>query len=266
MALNTKIADWRNKRVWIIGASSGIGAALAEKLHGLNARVALSARRADKLDALAARLDGNGGTRTLALPLDITAVETIQSAETKLIEAWGGYDLVVFMAGDYTAMRAWELDLKVAQQMIDINWGGFLNGLSVVIPRLLAAKQGGIALVSSVAGYRGLPKSLVYGPSKAAIINLAESLYIDLKDKGLDVYVINPGFVKTPMTDQNDFEMPALISAEDAADEIIKGLSKGEFEIHFPKRFTNTLKALQLLPYSLYFAAIKRGTSKEAGK
>ncbi|MEO8385021.1 MAG: SDR family NAD(P)-dependent oxidoreductase, partial [Betaproteobacteria bacterium] len=178
----------------------------------------------------------------------------------KLIAAWGGYDLVVFMAGDYTAMRAWELDLKVAKQMVTINWEGFLNGLSIVIPRFIEAKSGGIALVSSVAGYRGLPKSLVYGPTKAALINLAEVLYLDLKEKGLDVYLICPGFVKTPMTDKNDFEMPSLITPEEAASEIIKGFEKGEFEIHFPKGFTRMLKLLRHLPYSLYFPAIKKST------
>jgi short-subunit dehydrogenase len=164
------------------------------------------------------------------------------------------------MAGDYQAMRAWELDLAAAQQMIDINWGGFLNGLSVVIPRLMGAGRGGIALVSSVAGYRGLPKSLVYGPSKAALINLAETLYLDLKPKGLGIYVINPGFVRTPMTDKNDFHMPALIEPAEAAAEIVRGLEKGEFEIHFPKRFTRLLKLLRHLPYSLYFPAIRRST------
>ena len=257
MALNNKITDWSNKRVWIVGASSGIGAALADQLHARKAKVAVSARSADKLNATVARL---GAARALALPLDITDVATIKSAEAELMAAWGGYDLVVFMAGDYTAMRAWELDLKIAKQMVAINWEGFLNGLSIVIPRFMQAKAGGIALVSSVAGYRGLPKSLVYGPTKAALINLAEVLYLDLKEKGLDIYVINPGFVKTPMTDRNDFEMPSLITPEEAASEIIKGFEKGEFEIHFPKRFTRMLKVLRHLPYSLYFPAIKKST------
>jgi short-subunit dehydrogenase len=257
MSFNSKITDWTNKRVWIVGASTGIGAALAEKLYAQKAKVAVSARSADKLDELVARL---GAARALALPLDITKVETIKTAEAKLVAAWGGYDLVVFMAGDYTSMRAWELDLKVAKQMVTINWEGFLNGLSIVIPRFMEAKSGGIALVSSVAGYRGLPKSLVYGPTKAALINLAEVLYLDLKEKGLDVYLICPGFVKTPMTDKNDFEMPSLITPEEAAREIIKGFEKGEFEIHFPKGFTRMLKALRLLPYSMYFPAIKRST------
>ncbi len=257
MSLNPKITDWSQKRVWIVGASSGIGAALAGALHARGARLALSARNAEKLDEIAATL---GDGRALALPLDITKVETISAAEKKLVAAWGGYDLVIFMAGNYTAMRAWELDLAVAKEMVAVNWEGFLNGLSVVIPRLMNTGAGGIALVSSVAGYRGLPKSLVYGPTKAALINLAETLYLDLKDKGLDVYVICPGFVKTPMTADNDFEMPYLITPDEAADEIIKGFGKGEFEIHFPKAFTRMLKTLQSLPYSVYFTAVKRST------
>ena len=244
----------------ITGASDGIGAEMARQLaatRGKGAALVLAARSEDKLRTLVARL---GDSHAMALPLDITQVDTIKAAEAKLVAAWGGYDLVVFMAGDYTAMRAWELDLKVAKQMVAINWEGFLNGLSIVIPRFIQEKTGGIALVSSVAGYRGLPKSLVYGPTKAALINLAETLYIDLKDKGLDVYVICPGFVKTPMTAHNDFEMPNLISPEQAADEIIRGFRKGEFEIHFPKAFTRMLKLLRHLPYSLYFPAIRRST------
>jgi short-subunit dehydrogenase len=127
----------------------------------------------------------------------------------------------------------------------------------VYLPAMLEAKTGGIALVSSVAGYRGLPKAIVYGPTKAALINLAEVLYNDLKPSGISVYLINPGFVKTPLTDQNEFKMPALISSTDAAEQILKGFARGHFEIHFPKRFTRVLKTLRLLPYRLYFALIK---------
>jgi short-subunit dehydrogenase len=257
MSLNPKIKDWNNKRVWIIGASTGIGAALARLLHGKGAKVIASARSADKLDALVKEL---GKDRALAAPLDITDVESIRAADARIEKSWGGYDLVVFMAGDYSSMRAWEIDLKVAKQMVAINWEGFLNGLSIVIPRFMAAKAGGIALVSSVAGYRGLPKALVYGPTKAALINLAETLYVDLKDKGLDVYVINPGFVKTPMTAQNDFDMPFLIEPEEAAQEIAKGFEAGEFEIHFPKTFTRMLKTMRHLSYPLYFKAVKKFT------
>ncbi len=256
MSLNTKITSWAGRRVWIIGASSGIGAALAEALAARGAKLALSARREDRLKDLAARLGGEA----FALALDITQLDSLRAADAELVSRWGGYDLVVLMAGDYKAMHAWEIDLAYVRQVLDINLGGFFNGLSVVVPRFLAARAGGIALVSSVAGYRGLPKSLVYGPSKAALINLAEALYLDLKPKGLDVYVINPGFVKTPMTEQNDFRMPALIEPEEAAREIVAGLEAGAFEIHFPKRFTRMLKALRHLPYGLYFRAIRKVT------
>jgi len=258
MSLNKKITDWSNKRVWIIGASTGIGAALAELLHSKRAKVAVSARSGDKLAQLVTKF---GASRSIALPLDITKVETIKAAEEKLNAAWGGYDLVVLMAGDYKAMRAWEIDLAVAQQMIDVNWGGFMNSLSVVVPTFLEQKSGGIAIVSSVAGYRGLPKALIYGPSKAALINLAETLYLDLSDKNIDVYVINPGFVSTPLTAQNNFDMPHIITPEQAAKEIEKGFSHGEFEIHFPKAFSRQLKFLRHLPYSLYFKLIKKSTA-----
>ena len=256
MALNSKITDWKDKRVWIVGASTGIGAALASQLNALKAKVAVSARSADKLNELVDRL---GAARAMALPLDITKVETIKSAEAELVAAWGGYDLVVFMAGDYTAMRAWELDLKVAKQMVSINWEGFLNGLD---------RDPAIRCRQSRRHRAGLERSRLSWPAEESRLRtdqsrahqLAEVLYLDLKDKGLDIYVICPGFVKTPMTDKNDFEMPSLITPEEAAAEIIKGLEKGEFEIHFPKGFTRMLKLLRHLPYSLYFPAIKRST------
>ncbi|MBL0143457.1 MAG: SDR family NAD(P)-dependent oxidoreductase [Betaproteobacteria bacterium] len=257
MALNPPIRDWQDRRCWIIGASTGIGAALADKLAAKGARVALSARRAGPLEEMAFR---HGKDRALALPLDITDAPALDKAAAKLAKAWGGIDLVVLMAGEYKPMRAWELDLKVARTMIEVNLMGYFNALAAVVPRLLEQGSGTIALVSSVAGYRGLPKSLVYGPTKAAVINLAETLYLDLNPKGIGVCVVNPGFVKTPMTDPNDFRMPALIEAPEAADEIVKGLEAGEFEIHFPKRFTRFLKVLQLLPYSRYFPAVRKAT------
>lgn len=257
MPLNNKITDWKDKRVWIVGASTGIGAALGDALSRLGARIALSARRAEPLEQMASRY---GKDRALALPLDITKLDTFAAAHTKLVDAWGGYDLAIFMAGDYKAMRAWNIDLDVARNMIDINLNGFFNGLSLVVPQLMKQGNGGVALVSSVAGYRGLPKSLVYGPTKAALINLAETLYLDLQPKGLSVYVINPGFVKTPLTDQNDFAMPHLITPEEAAASIIEGFEAGDFEIHFPKAFTRKLKFLRHLPYSLYFPAIRKST------
>jgi short-subunit dehydrogenase len=139
-----------------------------------------------------------------------------------------------------------------------VNLTGTLRGVATVLPDFLARGQGGIALVASVAGYMGLPKSLVYGPTKAALINFAESLYIDVKPKGLDVCIINPGFVATPLTAQNDFEMPALMTPEAAAEKIIQGLERGDYEIHFPKRFTCVLRLIRRLPDRLRLAVLAR--------
>ena len=259
MALNPGIRDWKDKRCWIVGASTGIGAALADALAAKGARVALSARRAGPLHEMAAR---HGKGRALALPLDITDAPALEKAAAAITGAWGGIDLVVLMAGEYKPMRAWQLDLGAARSMVEVNLMGYYNALAAVVPRFMEQKSGAIALVSSVAGYRGLPKSLVYGPTKAAVINLAEALYLDLNPKGIGVCVVNPGFVRTPMTDQNDFKMPALIEPEEAAREIVAGLQDGDFEIHFPKRFTRVLKTLRLLPYGSYFPAVRKVTGR----
>jgi short-subunit dehydrogenase len=144
--------------------------------------------------------------------------------------------------------------------LLETNLHGVIKTTAAVLPALLAQGSGAIGIVSSVAGYRGLPKALIYGASKAALINFAETLYLDLHPKGLGVYLINPGFVKTPLTDKNEFRMPHLITAEQAADAIVAGLDAGEFEIDFPKAFTRQLKLLRILPYRWYFALIRRAT------
>ena len=257
MSLNAPILDWATQRVWIIGASSGIGASLAKLLSQRGAAVALSARRTDLLQSVASELVGE---RHLILPLDITIPATVRETEERLWNAWGGYDLVVIMAGDYVPMDAWNLDAIQANKLLAVNLHGPINVLEHILPRLRAQGRGGLALVSSVAGYRGLPRSLIYGPSKAALINLAESLYFDLHPLGLAVYLINPGFVRTPLTAQNEFKMPALISAKEAAEEIVRGFAHGAFEIHFPRRFTGLLKLLRLLPYRWYFSLVMRKT------
>jgi short-subunit dehydrogenase len=255
MSLNPRIRDWQGRRVWIVGASTGIGADLARLLASKGARIAGSARNADALDRLIADLPG-----AVAAPLDITDAKAVASAHGRIVKALGGVDLTLFVAGMYVPVRAWELTVEVARKQVEANLMGVYNGLAVVLPELLARGSGGVGIVSSVAGYRGLPKSLVYGATKAALINLAETLYIDLQPKGIAVYVINPGFVETPMTAQNDFRMPALIKSEEAAREIVAGLERGEFEIHFPKRFTGVLKMMQKLPYAAYFPAIRKFT------
>lgn len=256
MSLNQPIRDWRGKRVWVIGASSGIGAALARALLTQGARVALSARNAHGLEQIAA----TPGATALVLPLDVTDAAAMAPALQRAVAAWGGIDLVVWCAGSHHPVRAWELDAADARRLVDVNLNGVINGLPALVRQLLQQNSGGMAIVSSVAGYGGLPSALVYGATKAALINLAETLYLDLAPRGIAVYLINPGFVKTPLTDKNTFKMPALISADEAAREIIAGFARGSFEIHFPRRFTLWLKLLRLLPYRWYFALIHKGT------
>jgi NAD(P)-dependent dehydrogenase (short-subunit alcohol dehydrogenase family) len=262
MALNPPIEDWHGKTVWLVGASTGIGRATAAALHAKGARVVVSARNAAALNEFAKQHKG-----ARAMPLDASDVQAMRTAASQIIEQ-GGLDLAVYCAGHYNDMSAQTFDLTDMLRHNQINYVGALNMLDAVLPHFLAranatsqghsSSPGHISLVSSVAGYRGLPKSLAYGPTKAALINLAETLHFDLRHKGLGVSVINPGFVETPLTAQNDFPMPALISPEKAAEEILRGWAKGEFEIHFPKRFTLWMKALQQLPYRLFFPAVRR--------
>ena len=256
MSLNPRITDWRGRRVWIVGASSGIGEGLAKELLARGARVALFARRGAELEKLASPY----GEQALAIPLDVTDAAAVAPALQRVLSAWGGVDLVVLCSGTHQPVRAWDLDAGEARRLVDVNINGVFNALTPVVQQLLLQGAGGVAVVSSVAGYGGLPTALVYGATKAALINMAETLYLDLAPRGIAVYVINPGFVKTPLTDRNSFAMPALISVEDAAKAIIAGFEHGDFEIHFPKRFTLWLKLLRLLPYRWYFALVHKGT------
>ena len=256
MPLNSPITDWRGKTVWLIGASSGIGRATASLLHARGAHVIVSARNTEALNGFVKQHPG-----AAALALDITDAAAVQAAAASLL-AGQGLDGMVFCAGHYKEMCAEAMDLPDMERHVQINYVGALRAIHAVLPHLLVNPRGGtfISLTGSVAGYRGLPKSLAYGPTKAALINLAQTLYLDLHDKGIAVSIINPGFVATPLTAQNNFAMPALISPEQAAMEILQGWERGAFEIHFPKRFTLWMKALELLPYRLYFSCVRRFT------
>ena len=257
MSLNKPIRNWNGFRVWIIGASSGIGAAFARELIIRGARVALSARNAQALFEIAA---GGSPEQTLVLPLDVTHPVEISDAFDRIGLSWSGLDLAVLLAGTHQSVRAWELDAPQARKLVETNLIGVMNASAALVPAFYRRAAGGIAIVSSVAGYGGLPSSLVYGATKAALINFTETLYLDLAPCGIGVYLINPGFVETPLTGKNEFAMPALISAQEAALEMIKGFEGGEFEMHFPKRFTLWVKLLRFLPYRLYFPLIHKFT------
>jgi short-subunit dehydrogenase len=257
--LNPPLPPWPDARIWVIGASYGIGAALAQALLAAGARVALSARSGDKLREVAGAAPLKSSA-ALVEPLDFTRPDDVAAACQRVQRAWGGIDLVLVVAGTHHEMRAWDLTDAESRALLEVNLHGPIGTVAAVLPRLLAQGHGAIGIVASLAGYRGLPKALIYGASKAALINFAESLYLDLHPRGLGVFLINPGFVKTPLTDKNRFRMPHLISAEEAALAIMRGLRAGDFEIHFPRAFSWQLKFLRLLPYRLYFAATRRAT------
>jgi NAD(P)-dependent dehydrogenase (short-subunit alcohol dehydrogenase family) len=262
--LNPSFDDWTDRRVWVVGASSGIGAELARALQRRGARIAVSARRADALrDVMAAQpAPGAPGPMVPAeiLPLDVNDADALADACRQLRERWGGIDLVLWVAGTYQPMQAANFELGAARRMLDTNLMAVFGGLAALLPMLIEQRAGGIALVSSVAGYSGLPQALVYGPTKAALINLAESLYLDLHPSGIGVYLVSPGYVDTPATAGNAYRMPALISAHEAAAATLDGIAAGRFDIHYPKRFTLWLKFARLLPYRLYFALVRRVT------
>jgi NAD(P)-dependent dehydrogenase (short-subunit alcohol dehydrogenase family) len=262
--LNPAFDDWSGRRVWVVGASSGIGAEIARALQRRGARIAVSARRADALREVMATPPApdapDAGVPPEFLPLDVNDADAVAQACGTLRTRWGGIDLVIWVAGTYQPMRADSFELGAARRMLDTNLVAVFGGLAAVLPMLLEQRSGGIALVSSVAGYSGLPQALVYGPTKAALINLAESLYLDLHPAGIGVYLVNPGYVDTPATATNAYRMPALISAAQAAAATLDGIAAGRFEVHYPKRFTTWLKFARLLPYRLYFALVRRVT------
>lgn len=241
---------WRT--AWIIGASSGLGAALAKLLDGRVKTVVVSARSADSLTAL------QTSTRTLAAyPLDITDENAVARCYRDIEASHGPIDLVVLSAGTWEVVSPPELDPRVFKKSMDVNFMGVVNVLAKVVPDMMRRESGQIAIVSSVAGYRGLPKAAAYGSTKAALINLAESLHPELAEKGVTLSIVNPGFVDTPMTAVNDFPMPFLMPVDDAAQRLLRGLERKSYEITFPRRFTWMLKVLRLLPNAVFFWVVR---------
>ncbi len=255
MSLNPPIEDWRGRVAWIVGASSGIGRATATRLHAAGAVVIVSARDQAALDRFAVAHPGSQ-----ALRLDVTDRAGVADATRQVLAQHGRVDLVMYCAAHYQELDASHFDLEQMLLHLRVNYVGVLHLLAALLPAMVEQRGGHISLVASVAGYRGLPHALGYGPTKAALQHLADALFLDLRPKGIGVSVINPGFVATPLTADNGFEMPALQTPEQAADHILRGWRKGSFEIDFPKRFTLWMRFLRMLPNPLYFAAVRRVT------
>jgi short-subunit dehydrogenase len=245
------------QRLWITGASSGIGRALALHYAREGASVAVSARRREELAVLAAEAPD----RIRAFPVDVTDAAAMADTVAQ-VERDGPIDLAILNAGTFAPLGLEQLNVEAFRRHVEINYMGAIHGIIALLPRFLARGAGHLAVVASVAGYRGLPTAAAYGPTKAALINLCESLKPDLNRRGVRISVVNPGFVRTPMTDVNAFPMPFLVEPEDAARRIARGLARGKFEVTFPRRFTFMLKLARILPYGLYFRLTSRATRR----
>ncbi|WP_282041496.1 SDR family NAD(P)-dependent oxidoreductase [Halomonas alimentaria] len=245
------------QRIWLTGATSGIGRALAERLLARGDRVALSGRDAAALDELAA-----GHDNALALPLDVTDRVAVRDAGRQLEAAFGGLDLVILNAGTCEYLDAREFDVDLVERVFDANFHGAIHCIDAALPLLRRARtQGGrplLAATSSAAAYLPLPRSEAYGASKAALSHFLEALRLDLDAEGIDVSVIHPGFVRTPLTDRNDFAMPMRIEVDQAAEAILAGLARHRLDIHFPRRFTLLVKLAGILPAPLRYRLGRR--------
>ena len=245
------------KKIWITGASSGIGKALAEKFASEGWKVAVSARRKEILDEMSSH------ENIFSYPLDVTNQDQIKISFEKIIEDFNGLDLCVFSSGTYDPKLEQEINVKQNKFVMETNFFGVLYCINAVENYFKNKKNGHISIVSSVAAYRGLPNSSGYGPSKAALTNLTESLYFDFKKHNVRISLVSPGFIKTPLTDKNEFPMPFIKSPEFAAEKMFNGLTKSKaFEIHFPKALTILLKIFRVLPYKIYLFLIDKGVKR----
>ena len=246
------------KVIWITGASSGIGKAVAIKFAENGWIVAASARRENLLNELK-EINEN----IYPFPLDVTDIDKCKLVATNIINQFRNIDICLFGTGMHDPKSEKKFNLEKVREIMEVNYFGTMNSINSIYDYFSEKKSGQISIISSVAGYRGLPAAGAYCASKAALTSFAESLNFDMMQKNVRVSLVSPGFIKTPMTDQNDFPMPMIKSPEFAANEIFKGLTaKKSFEIHFPKVFTYFLKFLQILPSSLYFKFVAKGMKK----
>ncbi len=244
------------KTIWITGGSTGIGKALAIKFASKGWNVAVSARRLELLNELSNKYENIS-----AFPLDVTNKNKCVDTFNEIKNKYENIDICFFSTGTWNPKKEKDIDVEQMEEVFKVNFFGTVNSIKAVEKYFKDKKSGIITIVSSIAGYRGLPNSTGYGPSKSALNNLAESLYFDFKRSNVRICLISPGFIKTPMTDKNDFKMPFLKTPEFAADQIYDGLiNKNTFEIHFPKSLTIILKILSLLPNKIYFTLIGKLT------
>jgi short-subunit dehydrogenase len=233
------VTQFAGKTFWLVGASHGLGREIARQLDRAGARLILSARSAEALEALAAEL-----TAARAVPVDVTDMQSVRQAAQQT----GPLDGIIYNAGTYEPMRTQDWNSAAVLAMSDVNFTGALRVLGQVVPGFVAAGRGDITLIGSLAGYRGLPASIGYGASKAALISLAETMRHDLKGSGVTLRVVNPGFIKTRLTDKNSFKMPQLMTPEAAAGHVIAAMRSRRFRTDFPRPFSYAIKAFNLLP------------------
>lgn len=240
---------------WVTGGSTGIGAAIALKLAEAGWTVAVSARGAEALQAMAAGFSGNG--KIVAFPLDVTDIDAVRATEAAIEAQCGPVALAILSAGTFKAEEAKNFTAARVKLHFDLNVMGVAHVLEMLLPKMIARRKGQVAIISSVAGYRGLPTSPSYSGSKAALIAMAESLKLDCDRYNVKIQVVNPGFIKTPLTDKNEFPMPFLMPVEKAAEALARGLRGNGFEIAFPTPFVLIMKFIRHLPNALYFAAMR---------
>lgn len=237
--------DWQGKRYWLIGASEGLGRALAHQLSRVGVSLVLSARSADRLEALAEELPGRAEIQTI----DVTDMDSVTAA----VDAVGDIDGVVFLAGAYWPMKAKDWDAGKGVAMADVNFTGLMRVMGAVVPGMLARDAGHIVITGSLSGYRGLPGSIGYSASKAGVMSLAECMHADLRRTKVEVQLVNPGFIKTRLTDKNDFHMPSLMEPEDAARAMFEHMNSDGFKKGFPKGISSVLRLAQFLPDGIYY-------------
>jgi short-subunit dehydrogenase len=243
------MTQWQGKRYWLVGASDGLGAALAKQLSRAGAEVILSARSEGKLEDVVNNLPG----KAQFVKLDVADADSVAQAAEQI----GQVDGVIYLAGVYWPFSAKHWNAEQGNAMADINFTGLMRVMGQVVPQMVKRDEGHIVITSSIAAYRGLPKSIGYSASKAATLSLAESMYADLRKTGVKVQVVNPGFIKTQLTDKNNFEMPFLMEADDAAREVFEHMNTDKFKKSFPFMFSMLFRAAQFLPDALYYRLMR---------